>query len=365
MKEEKQKEFIAGLENVYGPYNYESALFGSYNYSKVSAELCYSNSHFSKLISGGASEAMYDRAINNIRRLQTTKSLSAQLTKNPQIKKKPIWKFLAFGLGLAAVSLFFFMRESPDTTNSHPLEMYFDFNDAHYFKSPYLSEEQVHQYCPGSAYEGRWKLLNKYVIPIPYKIPGLYYVGSNADIRLKCKKTTTDNKGNELIGFENIENEIWFDKTMSKIDVNDISEGYIENLSNIDLENDQNFVKIASVYSCFYDEIMITNDSIYRKGEPCGRYANAENVDVLKKYNLDLNHIIEYIIGNMIFAKCAPVKNEYCDPNDLQKGESFLSFDCKCSLKGGGDSNTNTFNYTKKIGLIEQNYQSNLSCSCE
>jgi len=366
----KNQDFIRALERLYGNYDYNSALFGSSNYSKISKDLCYSNSHFSKLISGGATDPMYDRALNNIKRLQKLADVKKQLELKAETSqfnsKSLLWKIAALVLGISTIFLFYNQKsdEKKPVSGTHPLDIYFDFNDAHYYKSPYLSEEQVHQYCPGSAFEGRWKLADKYVIPIPYKIPGLYYVGSNADIRLKCLKTSKENKGKELIGFENIENEIWFDQTLTNIDFNMPSQELSTNLNSINFENDKNYIKIASVYSCFYDEIVIANDSIQRKGEPCGRYANAENEEVLKEYNLDLNHIIEYIIGNMIFAQCSPMENIFCDPNDLQNGQSLLTFDCTCSLKEGG-SRENNFRYTKSMKLIEQNYQSNLSCNCE
>ena len=377
MNIEKKEAFIRDLEELYGEYQYNSALFGTYNYSSISFELCYSKSHFTKLISGGASDPMYDRARKNIQRLKKQASLEKKLVESNSKNKSQkigLWKLFSLALfGLCAIICYRYYSISSTvataSTNtikstSHPLEMYFDFNDAHYYKSPYLTEDQVHEYCPGSAYEGRWKLHEEYIIPIPYKIPGLYYVGKKADIRLKCRKTNTSNKGQELIGFENIENEIWFDKSMKPID---ISQGLDteDTLRKIDFEQNANFIKIANVFSCFYDEITITRDSIFRLGEPCGRYANGINEDILKEYNLDLNHIIEYIIGNMTFAQCSAIANEFGDPNKLENGKSILSFPCKCfsireNLGLGG-----AYPYSKSIQLVEQNYQSNLFCAEE
>ncbi len=367
--------FLEALEDIYGPYSFESALFGSTNYSKISAELCYSNSHFTKLISGGATDAMYKRALKNTARIKNLHELKAQVSAFTESKSKRSFKPLILILAAALLALMFskFIQNNkndvPSTNlDGHPLDMYFNLNDAHYYKSPYLSEEQVHEYCPGSAYEGRWELVDQYIIPIPYKIPGIYYVGKSADIRLKCKKTAQNDKGSELIGFENITNEIWFDKSMTPISpdyFNKATNSFTEKFENLDLENDANFVRIANVYSCFYDEISITKDSIYRRGEPCGRFANAENENILQQYNLDLNHIIEYVIGSMTFAKCEPIKNEYCDPNDLLNGESVLEFPCKCSIKTENLGLGGSYPYTKSIKLYEQNYQSNLLCGCD
>lgn len=379
MKTDKKQAFISDLEELYGEYQYESALFGTHNYTSIAYELCYSKSHFTKLISGGASDAMYDRAGKNIKRLKKNLALEKSLSESESRNKNPqkgIWKLLSLALiGLCIIVCYKYYSvssavattsESPSGSTSHSLEMYFDFNDAHYYKSPYLTEDQVHEYCPGSAYEGRWKLHEEYIIPIPYKIPGLYYVGKKADIRLKCRKTNTSNNGQELIGFENIENEIWFDKSMTSIDniQSNKEDSNNENVfGKLGFTETDDFVKIANVYSCFYDEITITPDSIFRKGEPCGRYANGINEDILKEYHLDLNHIIEYIIGNMTFAQCSAIANEYADPNTLENGKSVLSFPCKCYSKRQNLGAGGAYPYAKTIQLVEQNYQSKLFCN--
>ena len=378
MKHEKKEAFLAALEELYGEYQYESALFGTHNYTTISFELCYSKSHFTKLISGGATEAMYDRAMKNISRLQKLASLEKSVSDSESMPLPPrsgIWRLLSLALlGLSVVFCYKYYSISSTISSSsvnteanasHPLDMYFDFNDSHYYKSPYLTEDQVHEYCPCSAYEGRWQLHEEYIIPIPYKIPGLYYVGKKADIRLKCRKTSASSKGQDLIGFENIENEIWFDKSMASIEMNQSGGDDFDSkeiFTQIDFEQNDDFIKIANVFSCFYDEISITTDSIFRLGEPCGRYANGFNENILKEYNLDLNHIIEYIIGNMTFAQCSTIANEFGDPNKLENGKSILSFPCKCYSKRGDRGLGAAYSYVKSIQLVEQNYQSKIFC---
>jgi len=379
MENDKKQAFLNALEELYGNYQYESALFGAHNYSTIASNLCYSKSHFTKLISGGASDAMYDRALKNIERLKKLASYEKSFEDTSSIHKPfkfNIWMILSLALiTLSAFLCFKYLTASSatssNTTNakansSHPLEMYFDFNDAHYYKSPYLTEDQVHEYCPCSGFEGRWKLHEEYIIPIPYKIPGLYYVGKKADIRLKCRKTKTSNKGRELIGFENIENEIWFDQTMTPLDLtkkDDVDFDINKMFGKIEFEENNDFIKIANVYSCFYDEITITTDSIVRMGEPCGRYANGINDNILKEYGLDLNHIIEYIIGNMTFAQCSPISNEFSNPDDIENGKSILSFPCKCYSKTENLGLGGAYPYSKSIQLVHQNYQSNLFCN--
>lgn len=378
MEENDQRQaFINLLESLYGPYKYDSALFGSTNFSSISTDLCYSNSHFTKLISGSASSAMYERAEKNINRLITLHRLELEVSQSNEAvlkrSKSVSWvKYLSLPVmllvGMGIMYGFLNKPQIAKTSEAHPLDVYFKFNDASYYKSPYLNDEQVNEYCPGSAFEGRWDLEENYVIPIPYKVPGLYYVGKSADVRLKCKKSTSEEmRGRELIGFENIQNEIWFDKTLTPVTpkyFDTENRKFKPEFKNIDFENDPNFVKIADVYSCFFDEILITADSIYRKGEPCGRYANPENEEIHKEYNLDLNHIIEYIIGNMNFATCQPLENIYCNPNDLANGKSLLVFPCQCSIKTENLGLGGSYPYTKSIRLVEQNYQSNVLCDC-
>lgn len=372
MENKQRGLFIEALEDNYGSFKKDSALFGSTNYSEISKALCYSNSHFTKLMSGGATEAMYERAIENVRRLNKHKTLTHSFESSKSSFTSTL-KFYKYGfllaIGICSITLVSFLTskaesKEPIDLESHPLEMYFNFNNNNYYKSPYLTEEQVNTFCPASAFEGKWALDNKYIIPIPYKIPGLYYVGKSADIRLKCKKSSLPNdKGKELIGFENIENEIWFDKTMQPIDIDEFKTQ--ENSLYRKFENTKDLIKIASVYSCFFDEILISKDSIYRKGEPCGRYANTHNEEVIAEYKLDLDHIIEYIIGNMVFAQCDALENKFCDPNKLQNGISTLDFSCKCSFKTGSAGFGSSYPYIKSIKLIEQNYQSSLRCNCD
>jgi len=296
MKETQKESLITSLESLYGKYKYESALFGSANFSKISSDLCYSNSHFTKLISGSATEAMYERALRNIEGLQKLKTLEEELLENKKVENvkvipKTFWAILGASL-LALIASFYMMNSSSSNMahieskddNTHPLDVYFKTNESKYYKSPYLSEEQVHEYCE---------------------------------------------------------------------------------FKNIDFLKEEKFIRVANVYSCFYDEILITNDSIYRKGEPCGRYADTENEDLHEKYNLNLSHIIEYIIGNMNFAACKPLPNKYCNPNDLINNTSTLSFPCSCSIKTENLGLGGSYPYNKSIKLVEQNYQSNLLCSCD
>lgn len=375
MEKALRQDFITALEKVYGGYKQESALFGSSNFSKITSDLCYSNSHFSKLISGGATNAMYERALKNVGRLQNTSELEEAVQKSVPVEK-PYFRYIVLStllLVALGTALFTYDWLQPDqgrelSQNTHPLDSYSNFSEKEYFKSPYLTEEQVHEYCPGSAFEGRWGLSENYIIPIPYKIPGLYYVGKSADIRLKCKRNgSEENRGKELIGFENIHNEIWFDTSLTPVDSKyyDKSTGqFSSDFLQLDFENIPNFLKIADVYSCFFDEILIAEDSIYRRGEPCGRYANPVNEDIYKEYNLDLKHIIEYIIGSMVFAECRPIKNDFCDPNELFNGTSIMSFPCSCSIKTENLGLGGAYPYRKSIKLEGQNYQSNLLCNC-
>lgn len=376
--------FRSKLIEKYGEWDKSTAQFGNTSYGDIANDLCYSNSHFSKLLSGNGSDAMYVRAIKNINQLIKLDELNHQITKleaERELEKTNVSKFTMTKLAqvLAALLLITFLfyhfglRKPVENTNGvvkskngHPLDKYFNRKDK-FSKSPYLNSSEVHNYCPCSAYEGTWNLDKSYKMPLPNNKPGLYYLAKSADIRMKCQKATTlENKGKELLGFENIHNEIWLDKTRSPFKDFDVTnKSYTTDFTELNFEDHENFVKIADVYSCFFNEFIIENDYITRYGEPCGRYAEIVDEAVVEKYEIDLNELIDNIIGNMTYTSCGKASNQFCDPNELKEKESVFSFDCLFSIRtenlgfGGG------YPYTKGFRLVEQNYSSNLLCDCD
>ena len=57
-----------------------------------------------------------------------------------------------------------------------------------------------------------WSLDKKYVIPIPLKKPGLYYLAKEIDLRMKClTNVKPEQRGKSLLGFGNMIHELWVD----------------------------------------------------------------------------------------------------------------------------------------------------------
>jgi hypothetical protein len=381
--------FVARLEEKYGKWDKNVSKFGSKALGLIAKDLCISNSQLTKLLSGNATDGMYDRAIKNVNNLikfeetneayQTiigkTNDLETQLItfqQKTQVYKRNILivTFLAI-CGITATLLIQRQIQEKSPIQKHPLANFFDSNFDADFDSPYLNEREVQNYCPCSAYEGEWSLSDSYKLPLPgNKQPGIYYLAKSADVRMKCSKSDTLNvgKGRVLLGYEYLTNEIWIDTKRTPLSptyFNKTTKNYTDAFYELDFENNPQFQKVATIESFFIDKFKIYKDSIIRKGEPCGRFASDVNHELIKKYEIDVKHILEDVLGDLTKTDCETTTNNYCDPNLLTEGESTIEFDCVYTIKtenlgiGGG------YPYMKGYRLEKQNYSNNLTCGCE
>ncbi len=375
------------LKELYGDFHPIVSKFGVTSFGKISSDLCISSSQFSKLISGTATEGMYIRSTRNIeqliehqRALKDNKQLKKELNKN-KIKpkedkffhsKKLLFISLIFvSLILGLVIGYYFIKkdllfEHNSSENEHPLSAFFSEKENKATYLGFLNEDEVQDYCPSSAYEGKWKLAEPYKIPLPgSKNSGVYLLAKSADITLVSSKYSS-NKGRTLLGFEHLTHEIWLDKGRQPLipkyfDVNTTS--FTDLFYNLDFEHDSDFVKIAVLKSFYLDEFTIEPDSIIRKGQPSGRYVDYIDEKLAKTYGIDVDYILNEVISDLTQTKCNSTINEYCNPNDL-KVNSTISFNCIYSIGienlgfGGG------YPYTKTIQLVEKNYSDNLICDC-
>jgi len=169
-------DFIAKIEEKYGKWNRDAAQFGNTSYGDIANDLCYSNSHLTKLMSGSASDAMYERASKNIDRLikldtqegliqQLEKEKTTLLEKNQAANKRnDLLNILKYVIPLLLLFTMFFVFKYFQNTNkdivekqnneTHPMSRYFDSAGMPNTKTPYLNSTQVHDYCPCSAFEG-------------------------------------------------------------------------------------------------------------------------------------------------------------------------------------------------------------------
>lgn len=389
-----KEQFIAKLEDYYGPWEKLTSSFGSANFGKIAEDLCISASQFSKLISGSATEGMYIRSLKNIERLLEEHKLGQERDEALQkwnsaqkevkkLRRKDRWKtyrlavlvLAALLIGCAAAMLYTRYVYAPPTTTfevgQHPLSPYFDRGFDADFDSPYLNESEVQDFCPCSAYEGTWSLSEPYKLPLPgNRKPGVYYLAKSADVRMKCSKSDTSKlgKGNVLWAYEYLINEIWVDTKetpLSPTYFNKNTMEYTPAFDSLVFENNPQFKRVATIHSFFVDKFEIYPDSIVRQGEPCGRFATDVDQRLVIDYEIDLKHILENVLGNLTKADCQSTYNPFCDPNDLQEKVSVISFDCLYTIKAENLGIGGGYPYRKGYRLEEQSYSDNLTCDCE
>ncbi|MFV0531561.1 MAG: hypothetical protein ACK5MD_08990 [Flavobacteriales bacterium] len=380
MDKDLKNTFKERLIDAYGESKPLVSKFGSTSYGKIAEELCISNSQFTKLISGNATEGMYIRGIRNVEKIidfnalkheidelkKKEKSSSTFLKKNYTIS---FFKILSLIILLSIIFILgFFLYKSQEKSFStlHPLNSYFKSTLNKPFQTAYTSNRHVQSFCPASAYEGKWILDKPYKLPLPgLNYPGLYYYAKSSDMRMKAS-LTDENKGRKLIGFEEVEHEIWLDKQqipMSPKYFDEQTHRYTKEFEKLDFEKDPNFVLIAKIKSFILNDFILSKDHIDRNAQPSGRYVYYLNEDLVKTYRIDMNLVLNYVLTDFISTQCEPVLGTFCDPNKLEENKTTLSFNCFFTLKdenlglGGG------YPYTKTFKLVEQNYKDHLICT--
>lgn len=389
MDKNSKEAFIEALETHYGRWEDNTSRFGNASFGRIAKELCISPSQFSKLIYGTATEGMYVRTIRNIERLALTKKLKAardekeeKLTTLAQVTDRQQTQINIYRLAIVALFFAIFGTafwhfstprgpvESPMDKSMHPLTPYFDRQFNTNFHSPYLPASSVQDFCPCSAFEGRWSLEHPYKLPLPAnRKPGIYYLARQADVRMKCFKSDTSSlgRGRVLIAFEYLTNEIWVDtrqKPLSPTYFNKETKSFTPEFDALEFETNDNFQRVATIYSFFIDRFLIYPDSIIRKGEPVGRYASDVNPDLVKDYEIDLKHVLDNVLGDLTQTDCESAPNPFCDPNDLSPGESVISFNCLYTISNENLGIGGGYPYRKSYKLEEQNYADNLTCNC-
>ncbi|MEM6343655.1 MAG: hypothetical protein AAF927_07225 [Bacteroidota bacterium] len=359
----------------------------------ISRDLSISASQFSKLISGTATEGMYQRSIENVERvIQQRATLEALRISQGEEEKlhsrlsflakeskrqKLIW--LGGGALLASLvaGLIFVLQttevdtraNSPFEIKGHPLAAFFDQDFQASFNSPYLDLSEVQDYCPCGGYEGTWALDKTYKLPLPASQPGLYYLSRSADVRMKCSRsdTLTAGKGRVLMGYEYLINEIWIDRDLSPLSptyFDKDSKQFTAAFEALNFDQESNFAKIATIHSFFIDKFELYDDSIVRRGEPYGRFATDIDTKLARQYKVDVKYILEQVIGNLTTTDCAPAANPFCDPNDLQEELSAINFQCLYTIRSENMGIGGGYPYQKGYRLKKQSYSDNLVCKC-
>lgn len=391
MEQTLRDKFISKLEEKYGNWDKTTSRFGSTSFGAISKDLSISASQFSKLIYGTATEGMYQRSIENIKRLIQWESIQEELNivqsenkelqeevaqhrKKTQRSRQHLFLYTGLALVLGLGLMYFLLAwnqviQNPLNESQHPLSLYFDQEFNANFNSPYLDISEVQNFCPASAYEGIWSLSKPYKLPLPgSKKPGLYYLAKSADVRMKCARfdTLDIGQGNVLYGYEYLVNEIWLDTKNTPLSpkyFDKKQKSFTKEFENLDFENNPQFKKLATIHSFFTDKFEIYPDSILRKGEPCGRYASDIDEDLVAEYEIDIKFILENIISDLTTTNCMATSNPFANPNELKEKESVICFDCLYTIGtenlgiGGG------YPYQKGFRLEKQNYTDNLICN--
>lgn len=388
--EDLKDQFFAKLEEKYGSWERNSARFGTFSYGEIADELSISGSQFSKLLYGTATNGMYERTIKNIERLiekdqlhqqnshlsQEISQLKEQVERGAGRKAFPYFYMIPIALLLVLGGYFLstLFREEASVNNPeekkarHFLAEFFeqDFNSPHI--SPFLSSGEAQSYCPCSAFEGTWALDKEYVIPIPMGKPGLYYRAKRVDMKMKCyRNVPSEQKGLVLLGFEEMEHELWLDTNREPISPKYFdfrTKQYTKAFFEIDFEGASSFQKIATINSFMFDVFELKGQQILRKAEPVGRYAKEIDYELCRQYEIDVEDIMDNIIGNLIKTVCQPAVNQYCNPNALVENESTITFDCNFTIAYENLGIGGSYPYAKAFRLVEQNYSDNLLCNC-
>lgn len=388
---ELQTEFFRHLSEKYGEWDVNGARFGTNSYGFIAEDLCISASLFTKLLNGTATDGMYKRTIKNIARLKERERLRSEnqsllerlaelqetlsgLSTANSSRFRILFMLLLGGIFVGyllkgALTLRQAEVDEERGMQGNALSAFFEGEYNEDYVSPYLSNSEAQDFCPCSAFEGVWNLEKEYVIPVPNKKPGLYYLAKSVDLRVKClHNAPVDKKGKVFIGFEQLEHELWVDTKQESLApkyFNPNTKQYTKAFYEIDFEGDPQFQKVATISSYFYNYFELGDRKIVRKGEPVGRFANAINEDLAQTYEVDVKNVLESVIGNLVKTVCDPYMNEYCNPNALRENESVMRFDCDFTIKTENLGIGGSYPYTKGYLLVEQNYSNNLLCTCE
>jgi hypothetical protein len=196
----------------------------------------------------------------------------------------------------------------------------------------------------------------------------LYYLAKSSDVKLKCASSAEKEiKGKKMHGFEIMKHELWMDTKHEPLVPKYFDakkKQYTKEFYNLDFESNPRFERVSEFTSFFYNTFQITESEVIRKGEPAGRYASYVNENAVSKYKIDLNEILNHVLGNMIKVSCEDIPNPFCNPNSLIEGESTLNFNCEFSIATENLGYGGTYPYVKGFKLINQHYSNNLLCNC-
>lgn len=351
--EQLHKNFISELEKRYGKFESTSNKFELTSNSIIARDLLYSDSQFSRLIHNTASEGELRRAIENIERLlelDNLKKTDLKNTINSKItsvfNKKIFWVLL---MGVLAITIFLFynlkkhdiVEEEMKTKDEFRYEM-LKWTFENKYIQPYIKLKELPDDCyyPCYKYQGKWELKDQYKIPFYRERNGFHYVAKEAIMYARCMNEKGDS-GESFEGYEYQKHELWYDKREYPIDsfLTKGSDTKIRKSYNLShFEDDENFIKIANMFTFFRTEFTIKDSLIYRTGKALGRDIEFVSDEILESelnYKVSivgLKDEIKAISINLIKDYSKPIScNPSFAPNadfNLIKKDDEMSFNC-------------------------------------
>ncbi|MBZ9627216.1 hypothetical protein LB450_03780 [Psychroflexus sp. CAK1W] len=351
ISEDYHKSFIRLLEKEYGGFNPNKNSFEATSNSKIARDLCYSDSQFSRLINNTASEGEFKRALRNVERLLKESRLEKNQGTHLPLKKTSN-KLVPVSLGifflLALGFLLFYsgslnFKEVESTIKSSSRYEMLKWSFENKYIRPYVKLKELPADCdyPCYKYQGKWVLKNEYKIPFFRERNGFHYVAKEAVMYVSCMEEK-DKSGTSLVGYEYQKHEIWYDVREMPIDsflVRGKTTKVREDYNTSNLENDENFIKIAYVHTFFKNEFNIDSTLVNRSGSVIGRDIEFLPDEILQKKtdspNLiaELKNEVNSIAKNRLedFSKpvaCEPSPVPKTDYHSIDKGDQ-LDFACQ------------------------------------
>ena len=368
------QEFVSSLETIYGKFNSGKKKFESTSNSKIARDLCYSDSQFSRLINGTASEGEFKRALRNVNRLLNENKLQKERVSNEKSNSGVnrnrglyiIGILIILLLGYLAFSLLNEPEEKNITKEVSRAQM-LEWSFENKYIKPYVKLKELPADCnfPCYKYQGKWTLKNEYKIPFFRERNGFHYVAKEAVMYARCMdESSTDGKLFE--GYEYQLHEIWYDKRELPIDsflIQGNKPRIKESYNNSNLGNDDNFVQIAYVHTFFRNEFSIDSTLINRKGKAIGRDIEflAEDVllDKVGSATLvdELKGEINAIAKNRLEDFSKPIS---CEPSEVPNVDfNYIEEDDELSFKCQFTTGRFLVDY-EKVFVLDEQYINNI-----
>ena len=165
--------------------------------------------------------------------------------------------------------------------------------------------------------------------------------------------------GKNLEGFEYQLHEIWYDMRELPIDSFMMDNGLITKFyKELDFNQDENFIKIATIHTFYKDKFLLGNEQIDRSGKDIARdiefISTSELSDIIDDKDVldDLRHEINLITSNPLLefsqpSSCNPATVPNTDFNSIRDGDQMI-FECQMT------SSRAVINYTKSFELTDQ-----------